>query len=345
MTTLTLPRPDDWHLHVRDGDAMRAVLPMTAAHFGRALLMPNLKPPVTTVAEAEAYRERADAAVGDSDFSAYFSLYLTERTATAEVERVADHPRVLGFKLYPAGATTNSDAGVRDLRAVQPVLDAMAAHGVPLLVHAEVTDPDVDVFDREAVFLHEVLGPAMARTPGLRVVVEHVTTADAVAFVRGMPTGQIGATVTPQHLLLDRNDLFRGGLRPHHYCLPILKRRDHRIALVEAATSGDPRFFLGTDSAPHARHAKEAACGCAGCFTAPHAMALYATAFARAGALDRLADFASRFGAAFYGLPVAERTITLRDEPTEVPTSHAFGADEVVPLFAGEVIPWRVTQA
>ena len=342
MTTLTLPRPDDWHLHVRDGDAMRSVLPMTAAHFGRALLMPNLKPPVTTVAQAIAYQTRAKAAVQGIDFEPFFALYLTERTPVAEVEAVAAEPAILGFKLYPAGATTNSDAGVRDLTAVQPVLDAMAAHGVPLLVHAEVTDPDVDVFDREAVFLHEVLGPALARTPGLRVVVEHVTTADAVAFVQSLPVGHIGATITPQHLLLDRNDLFRGGLRPHHYCLPILKRRDHRIALVHAATSGDPRFFLGTDSAPHARHAKESACGCAGCFTAPHAMALYATAFARAGALDRLADFASRFGAAFYGLPAATGTLTLRDEPVEVPAAHRFGSDEVVPLFAGEVIPWRV---
>ncbi|MFM2163304.1 MAG: dihydroorotase [Pseudomonadota bacterium] len=342
MTTVTLPRPDDWHLHVRDGDAMRGVLPMTAAHFGRALLMPNLKPPVTTVAEAAGYRERAESAVRGSHFTPYFSLYLTERTPVAEVAAVAADPSILGFKLYPAGATTHSEAGVRDLAAVRPVLEAMAAQGVPLLVHAEVTDPDVDVFDREAVFLHEVLGPALNATPGLRVVVEHVTTADAVAFVQGLPVGQVGATITPQHLLLDRNDLFRGGLRPHHYCLPILKRRDHRIALVKAATSGDPRFFLGTDSAPHARHAKEAACGCAGCFTAPHAMALYATAFARAGALDRLADFASRFGAAFYGLPPATGTLTLVNEAAEVPASHPFGDDEVVPLFAGEVIPWRV---
>ena len=340
MSRLVLPRPDDWHLHVRDGAAMAAVVPLTAASFGRALLMPNTKPPVTTVDEAAAYRERVLAAVPKgADFTPYFALYLTDRTTPDEVRRAKASGFVLAFKLYPAGATTHSDQGVTRLDALAPTLAAMEEEGLPLCVHGESTDPLVDIFDREAVFLDRVAAPLLQQFPRLRMVVEHITTSQAADFV---VAHDLAATITPQHLLLNRNAIFQGGVRPHHYCLPVLKREEHRLALLRAATSGDRRFFLGTDSAPHARHTKEAACGCAGCFTAPHALALYALAFERAGELDRLADFASGFGADYYGLPRATKTVTLLREPVEVPASFAFGDDEVIPLFAGEVVPWRV---
>lgn len=351
ILSLTLPRPDDLHLHVRDGAAMASVLPHTARNFGRALLMPNLRPPVRTVAEAGAYRERALRALEaagspEGAFTPYFALYLTADTPAAEVRAARASGSVLAFKLYPAGATTHSDAGVRDLRQVIPVLEAMEAEGVPLCLHAESIDPAVDVFDRERVFLEEQGRWLLDRFPRLRLVVEHITTGEAARFVLEGPE-TVAATVTPQHLLLNRGALFQGGVRPHHWCLPVLKRERHRQALLAAIRSGNPRLFLGTDSAPHARDAKEAACGCAGCFTAPHALALYAMAFEEAGALHHLPDFAARHGAAFYGLPPAAGTITLERAPWPIPAAWPFGdregaAGEVVPLFAGETVPWRV---
>lgn len=342
MERLTLTRPDDWHLHVRDGQGLADVIGHTASVFGRAILMPNLKPPVTTVEQAGAYRDRVLAALPKGlTFAPLMTLYLTDLTRPDEMRRARDSSFVHGVKLYPAGATTNSAAGVTALDALDPVLDAMADVGLPLLVHGEVTGADVDVFDREAAFLETVLDPLLARHPALRCVVEHATTAEAVAFVRRFD-GRVGCTITPQHLLMNRSAIFEGGLRPHRYCLPILKREQHRIALVEAATSGDPRFFLGTDSAPHTQPTKETACGCAGCFTAPHAMPLYATVFERAGALEQLEGFASHHGPDWYGLPRNSDTITLVRDPTEVPGSWPFAGDEVVPLLAGETIPWRV---
>lgn len=340
MLTLTLPRPDDLHLHVRDGDAMAAVLPATAAVFGRAVLMPNLKPPVLTPDDAAAYRDRA-LAVSPPGFTPLMTLYLTDDTRPEHV-RGAAGAGVVGVKLYPAHATTNSAHGVTDLDRLHDTFAAMEEIGLPLLIHGETTDPEADVFDREKLFLDRVAGPLLQHHPDLRMVVEHITTAEAVDFVRAHAAGRIGATITPQHLLLNRNALFQGGIRPHHYCLPVLKREPHRLALVEAATSGDSRFFLGTDSAPHARPTKETACGCAGCYTAPHALPLYALAFERAGALDRLADFASRFGADFYGLPYNEGTVTLAREPWILPAELPYPGGGLVPLFAGESLPWRV---
>ena len=341
MTSLTLPRPDDWHLHVRDGAALKAVLPFTAAQFGRAVIMPNLKPPVTTTALALAYRERILAAVpAGSAFQPLMTLYLTDRTEAAEVAR-AKAAGIVGFKLYPAGATTNSDSGVTDIANVRDVLDAMSEHHVVLQVHGEVTHGHVDVFDREARFIDEVLLPLAVRHPRLRIVFEHITTARAVEFVRGAREG-IAATITPQHLLLNRNALFVGGIRPHLYCLPVLKTEPDRVALIEAAISGDPRYFLGTDSAPHARHTKEAACGCAGIFSAHAAIELYAEAFELAGALPRLPGFASVAGADFYGLPRNTDSITLVREPWTVPESYDFGADALVPMRAGESLNWRL---
>jgi len=339
---LTLTRPDDWHLHVRDGRALRDVLPYTAQVFRRAILMPNLKPPVTTVEEAAAYRQRVLAAVPDGvDFEPLMTLYLTDSTSPSEVRKVSQSGFVQAFKLYPAGATTNSSAGVRQLEALDPTLAAMADEGVPLLVHGEVTDPDTDLFDREALFLDTVLGPMLDTHPTLRAVVEHATTAQAVAFVRAYD-GRVGCTLTPQHLLLNRNALFTGGLRPHNYCLPVLKRERHRRALLEAATSGDPRFFLGTDSAPHPRSAKESACGCAGCFSAPHALPLYAMAFESVGALDRLEAFASHHGPDWYGLPRNTDTLTLVREASTVPAAYGFEGGTVVPLLAGEALTWQL---
>jgi dihydroorotase len=339
---LTLPRPDDWHLHLRDGAALRSVLPFTAARFGRAIVMPNLKPPVITTELALAYRDRILAALpAGATFEPLMTVYLTDRTPATEVDLAKRSRHVHGFKLYPAGATTHSDAGVTDVRRLDAVFARMSELGVTLQVHGEVVDPQVDVFDREARFIDEVLQPLVERVPKLRVVFEHITTREAVQFVRGARAG-VGATITPQHLLMNRTALFAGGIRPHHYCLPVLKTERDRVALVEAATGGDPRFFLGTDSAPHARHAKETACGCAGIFSAHAAIELYAEAFDEAGALDKLEGFASRFGAEFYGLPLARESITLVQEPWEVPAEYPFGRDTLVPLRAGERIAWRL---
>jgi dihydroorotase len=344
VNTLTLRRPDDWHLHLRDGPALRAVLPFTAAQFARAIVMPNLKPPVTTTAQALAYRQRIiEALPAGARFEPLMTLYLTDHTEPAEVDRAKASGKVYGFKLYPAGATTHSDAGVTDIRKVDAVLARMAELAVILQVHGEVTDPAVDVFDREARFIGSVLAPVIDRFPGLRVVFEHITTREAAGFVRQARPG-VAATITPQHLLMNRNALFTGGIRPHHYCLPVLKTEPDRRALLEAVASGDPRFFLGTDSAPHARHTKEAACGCAGIFSAHAAIELYAEAFEAIGSLGKLQGFASEHGAAFYGLPYNEDTITLTKESWDVPATYRFGSEELVPLRAGERMPWRVAQ-
>ncbi|AOK51834.1 dihydroorotase [Burkholderia stagnalis] len=343
--TLTLARPDDWHLHVRDGDMLAAVLPHTARQFGRAIIMPNLKPPVTTTAQAQAYRERILAAVpAGVTFEPLMTLYLTDNTPPDEIRRARESGFVHGVKLYPAGATTNSDHGVTDLAKCAKTLEAMQETGMPLLVHGEVTDASIDLFDREKVFIDRVMTPLRRDFPGLKVVFEHITTKDAADYVRDADAapGLIGATITAHHLLYNRNAIFVGGIRPHYYCLPVLKRETHRIALVEAATSGNPRFFLGTDSAPHARNAKEAACGCAGCYTALHALELYAEAFDNAGALDKLEGFASFFGADFYGLPRSRETVTLRREPWELPLEILAGDTPVVPLRAGESIGWKL---
>ena len=344
MSTLTIRRPDDWHLHLRDGAALRAVLPFTAAQFARAIVMPNLKPPVTTTAQARAYRQRILGALpAGSKFEPLMTLYLTDRTEPAEVDEAKASGVIHGFKLYPAGATTHSDAGVTDIRKIDSVLARMAELGVILQVHGEVTDPSVDVFDREARFIGSVLAPVIERFGQLKVVFEHITTREAVEFVRHARPG-VAATITPQHLLMNRNALFTGGIRPHHYCLPVLKTEPDRRALLEVIAGGNPRFFLGTDSAPHARHTKEAPCGCAGIFSAHAAIELYAEAFEAVGALGKLNGFASEYGAAFYGLPYNEGTVTLVKESWEVPATYRFGSDELVPLRAGEQMPWRVAQ-
>lgn len=344
MSRLELRHPDDWHLHLRDGPALAAVLPFTARRFARALVMPNLKPPVTTTQLAVAYRQRIlDALPEGARFEPLMTLYLTDRTDPAEVERARDSGCILGFKLYPAGATTHSDAGVTDVSRVYGVLERMEETGLVLQVHGEVTDPAVDVFDREARFIDEVLEPLSRRFSRLRIVFEHITTRRAVEFVRGAREG-IAATITPQHVSMNRNALFAGGIRPHHYCLPVLKTEQDRVAVLEAAVSGDPRFFLGTDSAPHARHAKEHACGCAGIFSAHAGIELYAEAFEAAGALDRLQGFASEFGADFYRVPRNTGTITLVKEPQDVPASFPYGDGELVPLRAGERIAWRLAE-
>ena len=341
-SALTLVRPDDWHVHLRDGPALAAVAGATARAFGRAIVMPNLKPPVTTVAAAASYRERILAALpAGSSFAPLMTLYLTDNTPPDEVARAKASGFVHAIKYYPAGATTNSDSGVTDLARVYPALAAMERHGVVLSLHGEVTDPGVDMFDRERVFVDTLLTAIVRDFPGLSIVLEHITTREAAAFVREAPS-RIAATITPQHLLWSRNALFAGGIRPHYYCLPILKRETHRQALVAAATSGNPRFFLGTDSAPHAQGAKENACGCAGCYSAPVALELYAEAFEDAGALGRLEGFASRFGADFYGLPRNAGTVTLVREPWDVPADCAFGAERIVPLRAGETVRWRL---
>ncbi|ATE58878.1 dihydroorotase [Thauera sinica] len=342
MQSITLIRPDDWHLHVRDGDALEAVVPHTAARFGRALIMPNLKPPVTTTEQALAYRERILAAVPGSRFEPLMSLYLTDNLPPDEIDRARASGRIVAVKLYPAGATTNSDAGVTAIDKVYPVLERMEALGMVLCVHGEATGHDVDVFDREHVFIERVLSPLVRRFPRLRVVFEHITTAEAAQFVRAAGAN-VAATVTAHHLLLNRNAIFAGGIRPHHYCLPVLKRETHRRALVEAVTSGNPRFFLGTDSAPHARSTKEAACGCAGCYTAHAGIELYAEVFDAAGALEKLEAFASLNGPAFYGLAPNADTITLRRESWEVPASYGYlGDDPLVPLRAGEAVAWKL---
>ena len=342
MSALVIRRPDDWHLHLRDGAALAAVLPFTAARFARAIVMPNLDPPVTTTAAALAYRERILGAVpAGARFEPLMTLYLTDRTPVEEIARAKAAGCVLGCKLYPAGATTHSAAGVTDVRHLDAVLERMEELDLVLQVHGEVTDPAVDVFEREARFIDTVLAPLAARHARLRIVFEHITTRAAVEFVLNGRAG-IAATVTPQHLLMNRNALFAGGLRPHHYCLPVLKAEEDRAALLAAVVRGSPRFFLGTDSAPHARAAKEAACGCAGIFSAHAAIELYAEAFAAAGALDKLEPFASAHGADFYRLPRNSGTITLLPEPWEVPAHYPFGTGELVPLRAGERIAWRL---
>ena len=340
-TTLTLTRPDDWHLHVRDGAAMHAVVPHTAAQFARAIIMPNLKPPVTTTAQALAYKARILAAVpAGVPFEPLMTLYLTDNLAPEEIAR-AKAAGIVACKLYPAGATTNSDFGVTDLRKIYPVLEAMQREGLLLLVHGEVTSPDIDLFDREAVFIDTQLIPLRRDFPELKIVFEHITTQEAAQYVASADRFT-AATLTAHHLLYNRNALFTGGIRPHYYCLPVLKRETHRLALVQAAISGSPKFFLGTDSAPHPAQLKEHASGCAGCYTAHAAIELYAEAFDNAGALDKLEGFASFYGADFYGLARNAGTITLRRESWTPPESFAFGAAELKPLRSGEALPWRL---
>lgn len=341
MQTLTLTQPDDWHLHLRDGAAMADVVGHSAACFGRAIIMPNLTPPITDTAAAQAYRQRILAALPTgSGFQPLMTLYLTDATPAAEIHRARDSGQVFAVKLYPAGATTNSASGVTDIRHCDDSLREMAALGMPLLVHGEVTDTDVDVFDREAVFIERHLKPLLDRIPDLRVVLEHITTADAVAFVR-QAGHRVAATITPQHIRYDRNALFQGGLRPHLYCLPVLKRERHREAVLTAAISGEPCFFLGTDSAPHPRDAKQSGCGCAGIYSAHAAIDLYADSFERAGALHRLEAFASHHGADFYRLPRNSGSITLEKRPWTVPDDYAFGEQRVVPLEAGSELGWQ----
>ncbi|HYG54179.1 MAG TPA: dihydroorotase [Burkholderiales bacterium] len=342
MDRLTLRRPDDWHLHVRDGAAMASVLADTARRFSRAIIMPNLKPPVRTTAQALDYRERILSALpDDASFEPLMTLYLTDDTPPEEIARAKLSGRVFGVKLYPAGATTHSDAGVTRISRCFHALEKMQEVGIPLLIHGESTDPAIDVFDREKAFIEEVLGPLVERFTDLKVVLEHITTRDAVQYVE-VTSAKVAATITAHHLLMNRNALFMGGIRPHHYCLPVLKREEHREALVAAATSGNPKFFLGTDSAPHERDTKEALCGCAGIYTAHAAIELYAIAFEEAGALDRLEDFASVFGARFYGLPLNEDRISLVREDWRVPDEIAFGDGKLVPLRAGETLPWKL---
>jgi dihydroorotase len=340
--SITITRPDDWHLHLRDGAALASVLPHTARQFARAIVMPNLKPPVTTTAAAAAYRDRILGALPDGmSFEPLMTLYLTNNTDPDEIRRAMDSGFIHAVKLYPAGATTNSDAGVTDLRNCYQVLEVMQEVGMPLLVPGEVTDHHIDLFDREAVFIERVMRPLRRDMPALSIVFEHITTKDAAQYV-AEAEGPIAATITAHHLLYNRNEIFRGGIRPHYYSLPVLKREEHRLALVTAATSGDERFFLGTDSAPHAIGAKESSCGCAGCYTALHAMELYTEAFAQAGALDKLEAFASFNGPAFYGLPRNEGTITLVRESWNLPATVPMGENELVPLNAGERIDWKM---
>jgi len=338
---LTITRPDDWHLHVRDGAILDDVVPASAACFGRAIIMPNLAPPVTDAAAALEYRERIVAAAGDTGFRPLMTLYLTEST-TPDTIRQASNAGMVAAKLYPAGATTNSASGVTDIRNIYPVLETMAECGMLLLVHGEVTDSDIDIFDREKVFLDRVLAPTLSAFPNLKVVLEHITTADSADFVRNHSGGNLGATLTPQHLMYNRNHMLVGGIRPHLYCLPILKRNRHQEALREAVASGDPRFFLGTDSAPHAQDKKETACGCAGCYSAYGAIGLYADIFEELGILDKFEAFASHNGADFYGLPRNTDTITLVRDPWTMPEQLPLADGHIVPLKAGETVHWRM---
>ena len=343
-TTLTITRPDDWHLHLRDGDLMRSVVGATARVFGRAIVMPNLEPPVTTVRGAAAYRERIAAALpAGSRFAPLLTLYLTDNTPVAEIVEARRSGFVIGVKYYPAGVTTNAAAGVTSIERVYPVLEAMQKQALPLLIHGEVTATDVDIFDRERVFIEQVLTRIIRDFPVLKIVLEHITTREAADFIAASPP-HVGATITPQHLLHSRNALFEGGIRPHRYCRPVLKRELHRGAVLRAATGGSTKFFLGTDSAPHARDAKENACGCAGCYTAHAALELYAEAFEDAGALDRLEGFASFHGADFYGLPRNRDTVTLRRETWVVPAEYPLGTRTVVPLNAGATMRWRIAE-
>jgi dihydroorotase len=342
MQKLTITRPDDWHLHLRDGAALKAVLPHTVHQFARAIVMPNLKPPVRSVAEAASYRDRIIAAIPDGkQFEPLMTLYLTDNTSPAEIIAAKASQFIKAVKYYPAGATTNSDLGVTDIRQCDRVLEAMQEVDMPLLLHGEVTDGDIDVFDREKVFIEKRLMPLISRFPKLRVVLEHITTADAVKFVLSAPNN-VAATITPQHLLFSRNILFKGGIRPHFYCLPILKREEHRLALLQAATSGNPKFFLGTDSAPHGRGSKESSCGCAGCYSALHAMELYAEAFESVDALDKLEAFASFYGPDFYQLPRNKDQITLTKTTWRIPDELPFPESELIPLRAGEEMTWQM---
>jgi dihydroorotase len=340
--SITITRPDDWHVHLRDGEAMAAVVGATARQFARAIVMPNLRPPVVKVSDAKAYRARILKALPKGvKFEPLMTLYLTDNTSAAEIGKAAASGFVKAVKYYPAGATTNSDSGVTDIRKCEAALEAMQASGMPLLVHGEVTDAEVDVFDREVVFLDRTLGPLVKRFPTLKIVVEHITTHEAAAFVERAPDN-VAATITAHHLLMNRNAIFAGGIRPHHYCLPVLKREPHRRALMKVATSGSPKFFLGSDTAPHARNTKETSCGCAGMYTAHAALELYAEVFDGAGALDRLEGFASHHGADFYGLPRNAGKVTLEKVEWQVPEEYPFGADTVVPLRAGQAIGWRL---
>ena len=343
MQSITLRRPDDWHLHLRDGAILRSVVPHTAKQFARAIVMPNLNPPITTVDSAMAYRQRIlDVLEVPSNFNPLMTLYLTDSTSTEEIKRAAQCPHIVGCKLYPAGATTHSDSGVTNLDKIQPILKSMERFDVPLLVHGEVTDPNIDIFDREQAFIDQHLTKIVDHFGQLRIVLEHITTEQAVQFVSEARAG-VAATITPQHLLFNRNAILIGGIKPHNYCLPVLKREHHRTALVQAATSGNSKFFLGTDSAPHAKAQKESNCGCAGCFTAHAALELYAEVFERAGCLDKLNDFASVFGANFYRLPINAGTVRLEKNDWVVPDSYPFASDCVVPFKAGETLGWALS--
>ncbi|PAU79391.1 dihydroorotase [Halomonas salipaludis] len=344
MTQITLTQPDDWHLHLRDGAALASVVAYTARQCGRAIIMPNLTPPVTTTEQAHAYRQRILAALPEgSDFEPLMTLYLTDNTPAEEIERAKASGIVHAVKLYPAGATTNSDSGVTDIDHCSRAIEAMERVGLPLLVHGEVTSPEIDIFDREAVFIERVMAPLLIRFPQLRVVFEHITTEDAVNFVRES-SANIAATITAHHLLFNRNHMLVGGIKPHYYCLPVLKRERHRDALLAAATSGSSKFFLGTDSAPHSRGDKESACGCAGAFTAPAALELYAMAFEQAGRLEQLEGFASHHGPDFYGLPRNSRQVTLVRERWQLPETLPYAEGGViVPLLAGDTLPWRLS--
>lgn len=342
MNKITITRPDDWHLHLRDNRILNSVVPDTATRFARAIIMPNLSPPVTSTEQAAAYRQRILNAVPDElAFEPLMTLYLTDNTTVEEITKAAATAYIHGVKWYPAGATTNAASGVTDIRHCDGVLAAMQKHNLPLLVHAEVTDPEIDVFDREVTFIQRHLGPVIDKFPRLRVIFEHITTRDAVEFVE-QASAQVAATITAHHLLLNRNHLFNGGIRPHHYCLPLLKREQHRLALVKAATSGNPKFFLGTDSAPHPRDAKESACGCAGIYTAHAAIELYAEVFEQAGELNKLEAFASFHGPDFYQLPRNQETITLHKKPWQVPAEIKLGDKTCVPFRAGEIVEWRL---
>lgn len=341
MQELRIKRPDDWHLHLRDGRDMEAIITHSSRYFGRALIMPNLVPPVDTVAAARAYRQRILSAVPDHhDFQPLMALYLTASTTIAEIAAAAAAPEVVAVKLYPAGATTNSAAGVGDVMSLMPVLEAMAKHGLVLAIHGEVVDSDIDIFDREAVFIDRYLAPIVARLPELKIVLEHVTTAEGIDFVTEA-SDQVAATITAHHLLLNRNDLLVGGIKPHYYCLPIVKRERHRQRLLVAATSGSSKFFLGTDSAPHARNAKESACGCAGCFTSSHALPWLATAFETCDKLTKLEGFSSLFGARFYGYEPSEKMLRLIRKDQRIPDDYCYGDGCVVPFRAGEICPWQ----
>ena len=345
MNQLTIQSPDDMHLHVRDGASLPCVVPHSAQQFARAIIMPNLVPPVTSVSQALAYQQRILAALPPGvKFKPLMALYLTQETSLNDIIEAADHPDIIGFKLYPAGATTNSEAGISTLTNIYPLLEQMQKHGVPLLCHGEVTNPDADIFDRERLFLENELIPIREMFADLRIVLEHITTCEAVEFIK-QSTENTAATITAHHLRYNRNAIFTGGIRPHYYCLPVLKRKHHQDALISAATSGDPRFFLGTDSAPHQRHRKESACGCAGCYTAHAAIELYAEVFEEFHALDKLEGFASKFGAAFYGLDENNGTITLSRQAWSCPKEYRLDGDALIPVAAGEQLNWKLSKA